>query len=470
MIGQKLFRVLEALSSAEVTAFRKYLQSPYFNERDELVQLFELWLQHYPIQGRLPADEKIWLLLFPNKAFEAVLYRRLFSDLLRLCRHFLSIQNLSPENQSLGILQALNQKDLDKQFAQERNKLDQNLKKQGLRNSDFFLTAFRAEVEQETYLLKQYKRSLKTNLDQKDYLLDCFFLSTKLKHYCNALNYKNVLNVDIPIGLVEALLEEIKDSPYLKEPAVLAYYLVMLTLKEPDQAKHFQDLRIALADHAPCFPEQELRDLYIFAQNYCIKKINLGQQDYLRALFNLYQVMLETRIIFADDELPPTVYKNIITLGLRLEEYDLTANFIRDYDAFLPDAHRSDAMAYNLAKLHFHKQEYDQVIQFLRDLEYRDVYYAVDGRWLLAKTYYETDEFGALDNLLDTFRLFLMRQKVISNANKTQYLKQVRYLKMLSKTLPSDKKRLGNIREKIQTTSNQAEKNWFLEKVDELLI
>ncbi|MEO1438731.1 MAG: hypothetical protein AAFV80_24535, partial [Bacteroidota bacterium] len=296
-----------------------------------------------------------------------------------------------------------------------------------------------------------------------------FFLINKLKHYCNALNYKNVLNVEIPIGLIDTLLEKLDHSPYLKEPAILAYYQVMLTLKAPEQDQHFQDLCRALADHADRFPEQELRDLYIFAQNYCIKKINLGQQEYLRELFDLYQIMLETRIIFADNELPPTVYKNVITLGLRLEEYDLTESFIRDYDAFLPDTHRSNAEAYNLAKLHFHKQEYDQVIQFLRDLEYRDVYDAVDGRWLLAKTYYEMDEFGALDNLLDSFRLFLMRQKVISHANKTQYLKQVRYLKMLSKTLSADKKRLSNIREKIQTTSNQAEKAWFLEKVDELL-
>ncbi|MEM6726476.1 MAG: hypothetical protein AAF598_20715 [Bacteroidota bacterium] len=386
-----------------------------------------------------------------------------------MIKRFLYTQISNQGQESIQLMQVFNQRDLDQHYEQERRKLHQYFEKQGFRNNNFFLQAFEAEVEQEAFLLKQYKRSLKTNLAEKDYYLDCFFLSTKLKHYCNALNYQNVLNVEIPIGLIDQLLDSIKGSKYLDEPAILAYYLIMLTLQEPDQEQHFHKLRQALQEHASKFPKQELRDLYIFAQNYCIRKINLGQQEYLRELFDLYQIMLATRIILADNELPPTVYKNVITLGLRLEEFDRTESFIRDYDQFLPEDHRADAMAYNLAKLHFHRQDYDQVIQSLRDLEYRDVYYAVDGRWLLAKTYYETDEFGPLDNLLDSFRLFLMRQKVISHANKTQYLKQVRYLKMLSKTLPNDQNRLLNIREKIQITSSQAEKNWFLEKINDLL-
>ena len=101
-------------------------------------------------------------------------------------------------------------------------------------------------------------------------------------------------------------------------------------------------------------------------------------------------------------------------------------------------------------------------------MSYKDVFDALQGRWLLVKTYYELDEFDALDALIDSFRIFLRRNKSISKSYQKMYLNAIKFLQKIMK-IPYESKGLAD-KLSIQITECNpiAERRWLLTKLEEI--
>ena len=86
---------------------------------------------------------------------------------------------------------------------------------------------------------------------------------------------------------------------------------------------------------------------------------------------------------------------------------------------------------------------------------------------MLLKTYYELEEILAMDSLIDSFRIYLRRNKLISKEVKQRYLNVLRFVKKLSNT-PNDVAAIEKVKKQIHDCKALADKNWILEKVEEL--
>ena len=172
--------------------------------------------------------------------------------------------------------------------------------------------------------------------------------------------------------------------------------------------------------------------------------------------------------LLATNKLKPGVYKNIITIGLAVKEYDWVEQFIKDYTQKLPKDHQENALVYNLSQVYFSQKKYDLVIEQLREVEYKNVVYALGGKLTLLKTYFETCEHRALDSLMDSFRIYLRRNRLISKDVRQQYMNSLRFTKKLANLAPYDKKGLQKAREQIEKCKALAAKKWLLEKVTEM--
>ena len=68
----------------------------------------------------------------------------------------------------------------------------------------------------------------------------------------------------------------------------------------------------------------------------------------------------------------------------------------------------------------------------------------------------------------ESFRLFVSRNKGVSDRHKKNYLNFIKFTKQLSKTKVGDKKRLDKIKSAIQQSKNIADANWLYAKIEEL--
>ena len=328
---------------------------------------------------------------------------------------------------------------------------------------------FRLEYERHNYLERNAARhSFKGNHNVADHFLDCYYWSNKLRMYSEALNNRSILNIDININLINELLEVVKGSTLIKVPAIAIYYHIIMAFQAPNEVQHFTSIIQLTDNHGDLFPQTELRSIYIFAQNYCIRKINSGNLEYYEQLFNIYKSLLEKEIIFINKQLTPSNYKNIVTVGLFVKDYDWIENFILNYNHRLPKMYRNSALTYNLANLFFNKKEFGKVIGQLQQMEYKDAFDSLSSRWLLLKTYYELRETDAFDALKDSFSIFIRRNKSLSERNKEKYLNAVRFISKIMRVAYFDKKSFEPLLQQLNDTRIIIDKRWLLAKLEEV--
>ena len=75
-------------------------------------------------------------------------------------------------------------------------------------------------------------------------------------------------------------------------------------------------------------------------------------------------------------------------------------------------------------------------------------------------------ELCLMTDLIDSFRIYIRRNKLISNSLKTQYLNDLRFIKKLSTLAPYDKDGLAKLEAQIQKCKAMVDQKWILEKVE----
>ena len=478
-MSNKVVTILETLSKHELTQLKKYLLSPFFNENENIVALFNLLDRQLRSKDDRPLfDDKsdwqrfvegAWKHIFKTKKYSDTKFRRLCSDLNQLTQDFLGYKEYAthPITKNNHILKALNERELSKHFSAVERQTRNIEQKQTHRNASSFFENFQLETEYHNHLEQTTaQQNFQGNLLEADYYLDCHYWSNKLKMHSESLNNKTILNTDEKINLIDELLKYVKDSRLIEVPAIAIYYHIIMTFQGEDKEFHFRELlRIATAA-GDLFPQTELRSIYIFAQNFCIRRINSGKLEYYEQLYAIYKALLEREVIFTHNQLSPRNYKNIVTVALFVKEYEWVEDFILQYNTKLPKAYQASLLSYNMACLHFNKAEYHKAIEQLREVQFQDAFDGLSSRWLLLKTYFELDEIDAFEALTDSFSIFIRRNKALSERNKQKYLNAIRFIAKIQKVPYQNEKIHQALHQKLTESKVIIDKRWLLDKLE----
>ena len=150
MFSDKLLSLLLSFSRQELNRFRKFLLSPYFNEQEELVRLFDLVNQ--PMrrgQEALDGLDKttVWKALFPEKPVDDADLRRLASELTRLALRFLAEESRQndPMQEWLELQKILEKPELKKHLAGVERQMDKWLEDMPGKTTWHYLARFRMD-------------------------------------------------------------------------------------------------------------------------------------------------------------------------------------------------------------------------------------------------------------------------------------------------------------------------------------
>ncbi len=472
MENYKLISLLESFDSSEYFYFKKFLVSPYHNEDEELLSLFQVLEKHLKSSKKILEKEKVWKEAFPNRSYDLVKMRLKFSYLLKLAERFLvthSYLNNDEIQYNVRLGGILSKRDLPKHYAGIERKLEKNLEGNKLADTNQNESSFYIERLKHAHLSRLKKRKGENNLSTLHQKLDIFYLQEKLRFMIDALNVQRVRNVEIDVGISDEILKVLEQSDNLENKVLEIYHQFFKLLSDPDDEYLFFDLRQKMKNNYFRFQFEQVLVLYTILQNICIQQINSGKAIFLEKLFSVYEDILDIQLFTEKNAMTPWFYKNIITTGLLSGKFDWISNFIETYTDLLPEKERSNAYSYNLANLSFYKKEYHTTVEILNRVEFDDIVYDLGGRWLLVRAYYEMGEMMVLDSLLESFRLFLLRNKVMTQKNKKQYLNLIRFVQKLISIQPNDKNVLNKLKGKIEGQENVANKKWLLDKISEML-
>jgi lipopolysaccharide biosynthesis regulator YciM len=157
----------------------------------------------------------------------------------------------------------------------------------------------------------------------------------------------------------------------------------------------------------------------------------------------------------------------VVTIALRTGNTDYAREFIHNYKQALPVSQRTNALAYNLANLHFSEKNFRSAISQLQKVDLDDVFYRLDARSILLKSYYELDDSDALYYHATAFRSMLNRNRKISDQQRKLYLNLIKHTMTLSQA-SGDGSTFKTIQERITKNPNVADLSWLESKINAL--
>lgn len=470
----KLAGVLKTFDKAGRLSAKRFLESPYFNSSKELVLLFKEILRLQ--EKNKPLDkEYLWGKVVKKKPYSDLRFRKYCSDLSKLMERFLAQQAFEEDEvqQKVFLLKKLSQQEqrADKLASSVVTYSDKMMEEYPYRDTSYYL--YQYLLQKSYYELENFstKRGVKSNIEEISNYLDWFYMGEKLRLITEAESRKKLKSHEYKLSFTNEVsyLTKKHFTNLEKLPHIEIYYQIIQILSETEADDNYYKLKELIAKNAHFFPRDVAVDeLYGAAQNYCVKRINRGNGQFLEELFDLFNMLIKQNLIISDGTINPWYFRNIVFVGLRLGKYEWVENFIYKYKEHLPSDLRENAVTFNLAQLYFYQKKYEDVISQLRFVEYDDMSYNLNSKTILIATYYELDEFDLLDSHLDTFNTFLKRRKDFPEERKEPYKALIKFTRRLSRLLPRDDKAKAKLKQEIQNHGNIANSGWLLEKIEEL--
>ena len=469
----KVFVALSSLNIYELNRFRKFILSPYFNVNERLISLFKLW---DPV---LRGDEentltkaKTWSSVTSDKDYNDKKFRKLCSDLLKLFEDFMAQEAFekNPLHKADYLLEAVYQKRLEPLYNSSVKSAKRLSSQSYLRPASHFF--YKYSYEKWLYNLSglEIDRSRAINVEEIAGNLDLFYLAEKLRYYCYVLVRKPIAAHEYDLLFMDEIIGHIENEELIDTVPINFYYQIYLTSKNPDDTSHYFKLRKLINENILILPEMEGKEIIDSAINYCIQRINKGNQEFLREIHELYRESLANELIFINGRITPWTFRNVIVSGLRLGEFDWVEQFITQYQDRIEEKYRDNAVSFNTANLYFYKKDYDGVISMLQEVEYDDPSYNLNSKTMLIATYYELDVIEPLLSLLSSFSMYLRRSKSITEARKSHYLNLIKFVRALIRVQVSKPEEIQKLRKQVEDTDGIVNKRWLLDKIDELLV
>ncbi len=473
MRNSKLYSILEQFDKYEQNRCRKFLQSPYFNRDETIVAIFDELVEAINSEkNKCIEKEFIWEKLNLGTAYDDVRFRKYTSDLTKLIEDFLcqQVYENNPLQKANHLIAAVTEKKIEKLYNSTIRFARRVSEKYPYRSADFYYENY--AIENSYYDLADYetRRDTKSNHEEISTNLDHFYLAEKLRILCSVLSRHNVASHEYNILIENEIVDFVKNNleQFERVPPVIVYFQIYQALSNPADESYYFRLKDLLDKFALSFPLEEATQIYTYAQNYCVRKINKGNRKFIEELFELYKLLLEQEIIVVDNVLSPWYFRNITTVALRLGEYEWTEQFLNDYQQFLPEGFRQNAVSYNLAQVYFYQKKYNEVTRLLQEVDFDDYTYNLNSKAMLLAIYYETDEIEPLYSLFESFRTYLNRHKDLPASRRQLYSNLIKYTKKLTKIMPGDKAAIEKLKKELEATKNVASHGWLMEKITEL--
>lgn len=482
MKNTKLIEVLRKMTARERRRVEEWLASPFFCKREKLQQLWAVLKPFAPAFDD-PKLQKEWVYLQiygPGAVYQERQLNNLLSDLLKQLYRYLSYLQLEaqPVLEKNLLLEALLERELTKHL-DGVSKQVQTLQERGPERSfQFYHHWYQYFEYMDQAFLMQQARGYDVHLQSLDDHFNRYFWINKLRIACGMLSRNTVIKAAYECRFLAPVEAHLDQHPELldQEPALAIYYNALQLLEKgmsPAAEQSYRELKECLQQHANCLPAQELYSVYNYALNYCIRQINSGNSQYYPEILDLYKALLGRGILLLHNHLNQWTYKNIVTAGIRSQEFEWTQAFIQDYQEYLSPEEKEHAVAYNRAMLFQAQGAYREALQQLQSIEFSYPFYHAGAKTIQLQIYYDLGETEAFFALAEAFHKYIYRNRSLSDYHKQSnlhFLKLSRkiyelQLSAIHRSKPQLQQRWAALQQQLEELAPIANKSWLEEKL-----
>lgn len=465
MEQSRLFEAFIVLENKDLKELKKFVNSPFFNQRAHVVRLFD-FLVECKKRKKTPVREQAFSFIWPAASYDDHKLRLSMSLLFKVIEKYLSWQQFNEDEISvkLQLGQAYRKRGLARHFTRTIKEVKLLQQQQPLRHAEFYQNRY-------LFFLEQYRFNSEQNrmegfqLEEVQENLDITYLASKLRQSCLVLSHQAIYKKEYDFGMLSQVVTYIEEHTYLQHPAISIYYHIYKALIGEEEYDHFIQFKSLLFAHQNLFPTNETRDLFLLATNYCIKQLNKGLHYFAKEGLDIYKEGLKNDVLLLNGVLSNFTYSNIVAKAIVSKDFDWAAQFVHEYKPKLEQKHRESSYSFNLAWLKYEQKDYDEALTLLHKTNFTDLLLNIAAKTIAMKIYYELEAFDLLHSHLDAMRGFLHRKKILAS-HKQNYLNTIKYLKKIMDLPPADRQKRQQLQQEIKEVSIIAEKKWLLHQLN----
>jgi hypothetical protein len=464
MLDSKLLKIYLSLSKEEHRLLSKWITSPIANVHEDVRKIISFLDSRKAFSAVTLQKSRAFSYLYPkNRVYDDLRLRHVMSLCTQTLEDFLAYSYFikNRNEQQIALAKNLQQHQLLEQAQVVFDKIKNTQQRQAKLDAMFYLESIQLEIEQ-FKLLSQNSRDKSFNLQQISDTIHQYTTAEILKYTCISITHQNVSNQQYSFAFLPFILEQIEAEKLSFTPAIEIYYYAYKTLTNTNENSYFKKCVEAVYKYESCFTEHELKDIFLLCINHCIKKLNSSELLFAETAYRLYLHSLDKKYLLDNNELSRFTFTNVVFIGLKLKDFKGVEDFIEAYGEYLNELTRENTISFNKARLYFTQKNYKKTMPILLSIEYSDTLWNLAAKFMLVKIYFESKEYEALVGLLNTFKVYLFRQKKIGY-HKERYKNIIKFSEKLYANIDVSKSKKLKLKHEIEQVADLPDKEWFLE-------
>lgn len=465
----RLIEVLRSFDKKELRELKKWLSSPFHNQREDVRQLYA-----YLIDGkRLHKDhliekEKIFAVLFPEEAFDDAKMRQVAYFFMKAMESYLVFASSIEDDLEYRIRLAriYNERELKREFESNLTGLNKMLDNAQFIDSTFHKFDYQKNLEESRHLATQKRQIAFEKMQIVSQKLDTYFLSEKLQTSLDMLTAQSIYKTEFDFGILEDILKYIEEKELYELPSIGVYYFTFRSLEFRDEEAYYWRLKDLLMSNLDTFRIQKLKEFFVNLINYCVGKMNLGKKEFIRESFELYKTGFDREILTFGGKVTTTMFINVVSIGSKLNEFYWIEQFIDKYQGELAEIDRVAIVNLSGGLLNYYKKDYESAENCLIQFSHQDILMNLLSRSMLLRVYYKMEKDESLELLIDSMGKYLMRKEIVGYARDI-YKNNLSLMKKLVNLNVYDSDERQKFKTNVQEINpmTNSMREWFLEQV-----
>lgn len=434
--------LLQCLDIDEKEKFSRFIRSPYFNTRAQLIKIYDI------LSGETEKNidnKKLFKLLYPGEAYNDIRTRKFISDFNKLFEKFISYHSITkwdPYVLNTNLLETLQYKAMDNEFISAYKSITREMSGKIFKDDSYYRSLSRIELLNYYSLYYKFEKRSVESLRKASEYMDLSFIYSKLHLARDIITHKQFNREDYgkEITFFREIIDYVEGSRKLIIKEHPDIYIIFLTVKNSieNNDEIISELGDYIRKNEKKIDRYRLGYYYLYLTSMHWIKINSGNIAYFQPLIKIYKHLDSIDLIKLESYIQHDVFNSIVMAALNTKEIAWLEKFIEKNKKFIEPAYTSDVYNLNLAKLLFEKSEYNSVLERLNSVEFRDPNYFINAKTILIKTLFEMGDKEGIIFTLDSFKHYAGRNNKLVSSQINNIKMLVKYFRMLIKLKPGD--------------------------------
>jgi hypothetical protein len=466
----QLIEALRSMNKREFREFGKYIQSPYFNNRSEVIRFYEYIKKFYPaLNSKELTPDKLFRKVYPGTKYNEATMRKLISLTLKQAVNFFAVSGFQSNliEYSVKMLDKLREKNLSILFEKNVKSIEELFLKTP-HTFGYYESKFNFTTLKNGYFLHTDENQMVQGFQKEiDDFME-YFLSVILFLYVRLSEWSRARNTSFDLKFYEEVISHIKKYDYENIPLVSLYYN-MLMLLNTEEENYFYELQNGRKKFEKSLSAIDDYNIAVTMMQYCYKKVQKGDTAFRRQQFEVVNIVLD-KDMMPPGNIEPYFFINSIRNAAIIHEFKWCEDFIKKYKERLNKDRLDETLSYSIALMEFYKGNYENALKHISTFYTERSTLKIEFRNIQIVIYYELSYTDELLSLIDSYKHFLTRDKDIAAKTKELSSEFIRIVSKLVKVkFNEDKESVELLKNEVMNSTYFNFREWFVMKLDDII-